>query len=593
MSLRIQAKQPTVVNLLSSPENLTASPWTLPSVTALSNTELAPDGTYTASKFTYLSIFSGVDYDLDSIVTTGETYTLSVYAKATTENIAFTSYGSWHNYNVRYGYAPDGQNVITSSITPAANGFYRCAYTFTVPADHTYHNIRFWLGGFNGSDWTGNTMTLWGAQLIHTSNLETYYSQSQLNSGVRIQSRQQISTNLLSSPEDFSIAPWYTNNATIISNAAIAPDGTMTADKLVGDNGVTIRKAVYQRYAVTSGTTYTFSVYLKAAGYTTANIWHDSLSVGYVGAGTFIYLDTGTTSDPVTITDAGNGWYRCSVTATHPTANNPAFEISLGEANGSYPPGNGVDGIYLWGAQLDVGSTALPYRSVSQLNSGFRIRETAPLAGSLSFNGSTQKLTLPASEDWNLGLGDFTIEWFQYMTSPNGSVFDIIVSDQYWPVVLAVYFNENTIFVQQPNGSGSGSNLNSVIPEYINVWVHFAVVRHSGFIRLYANGELALSIPDTGINISGANSQLTVGGVSNNRLGLTNFPGKITNFRLVKDTAIYTTWPFTPPTAPLEAVANTKLLLLTEQKNPLKDSSGLDKQVTNVGNTPWDSSTPF
>lgn len=190
MSLRIQAKQPTVVNLLSSPEDLTVSPWTLPSVTALSNTELAPDGTYTACKFTYLSTYPTVQYDLSSIVTTGETYTLSVYVKASTGYIAITCYDSWHNFNVGNGYAADGDKFTNVSMTYAANGFYRCSYTFVIPADHTYHNIAFWLGGFNGENWTGQTMTLWGAQLTHSSTLQTYYPASQLNSGVRIQSRQ-------------------------------------------------------------------------------------------------------------------------------------------------------------------------------------------------------------------------------------------------------------------------------------------------------------------------------------------------------------------------------------------------------------------
>ncbi|WP_156920677.1 phage head spike fiber domain-containing protein [Fundidesulfovibrio putealis] len=42
-------------------------------------------------------------------------------------------------------------------------------------------------------------------------------------------------TNLLYPSEDFSNAAWTKTRATITANAAVAPDGTMTADKLVED----------------------------------------------------------------------------------------------------------------------------------------------------------------------------------------------------------------------------------------------------------------------------------------------------------------------------------------------------------------------
>ena len=339
MSLRIQAKQPTVVNLLSSPEDLTASPWTLPSVTALSNTELAPDGTHTACKFTYLSIYSGVDYDLDSIVTTGETYTLSVYAKATTENIAFTSYGSWHNYNVRDGYAPDGQNAINASITPAANGFYRCAYTFTVPADHTYHNIRFWLGGFNGSDWTGNTMTLWGAQLVHRPNLLTHSS-------------------------DFNHAPWDLANIDVTSDSTTAPDGTMTADTLTARNQ---DPYLSQTFNVTAGVTYIASVYVKAG------------SANSVGAQGFIWswypnwipgAATGPTNYAQVLHTLNNDWQYTYITFTPTTSGIVWIRVDTMERNWIYAPG---DYTYMWGASLIVADD-IPYYPQSQLNSGVRIQ---------------------------------------------------------------------------------------------------------------------------------------------------------------------------------------------------------------------------
>ena len=69
--------------------------------------------------------------------------------------------------------------------------------------------------------------------------------------------------NLLPYPEDFSSGNWYSNlfgnwiPATVTANAAIAPDGNLTADRLT--NGY----ARFERLACSTNTTYTFSLYVK------------------------------------------------------------------------------------------------------------------------------------------------------------------------------------------------------------------------------------------------------------------------------------------------------------------------------------------
>ena len=66
------------------------------------------------------------------------------------------------------------------------------------------------------------------------------------------------------------------------------------------------------------------------------------------------------------------------------------------------------------------------------------------------------------------------------------------------------------------------------------------------------------------------------------RTTASGFNGNITNFRWTKGTAVYTS-AFTVPTAPLTALADTKLLLLGKSDAPFADSSGLDKTATNFG----------
>jgi len=199
------------------------------------------------------------------------------------------------------------------------------------------------------------------------------------------------STNIIKYPNDISASPWTTYNSTLSTNVAVAPDGTQTADKLIGNSGVTIRKSVYYGGAyLTQNTTYTYSVYLKQAGFTNATIWFDIPFAnigpnGYQGSGALINLTDGSTSGTTptvtTVTSVGNGWYRCSVTGT---TNLPwqfgvagmipaNLQISLGDPNGvGTATGDGTSGIYVWGAQLELSSSVTtfvdPNETVTQTN---------------------------------------------------------------------------------------------------------------------------------------------------------------------------------------------------------------------------------
>ena len=194
-----------------------------------------------------------------------------------------------------------------------------------------------------------------------------------------------VSRNLFTSPEEItSVHPWYTNGATVQNNVAIAPDGSMTADKVIGNFGVTSRKSVYQYVTgLKAGETYTFSVYLKAAGFTTAMIWHDnnpySQPAGYQGAQSLLNLATGVSGNTAfaTMTPVGDGWYRCQTTAVYPYSGDYTYSISLGEANGTGTPvGNGVNGLLVWGVQLERTGSVVPPPSF-EVN--FNIGQTSSL----------------------------------------------------------------------------------------------------------------------------------------------------------------------------------------------------------------------
>jgi hypothetical protein len=173
--------------------------------------------------------------------------------------------------------------------------------------------------------------------------------------------------NLLRYSEDFSNVVWSRTSTTISANAAVDPNGYFTADKLIGNNGITSRKSTYQTYSeFTAGTTYIFSIYLKQAGFTNAMIWFDTANSSpnaYMGAGSLINLAAGTVAgSQTTIVNASNGWYRCYITFTATVSGSYNLQISLGDANGNgTATGDGVSGIYLWGAQLEIDTSLTDY----------------------------------------------------------------------------------------------------------------------------------------------------------------------------------------------------------------------------------------
>jgi hypothetical protein len=184
-----------------------------------------------------------------------------------------------------------------------------------------------------------------------------------------VDSTSNITRNLLVNTEDFTDNPsfWAFTDATVRTNATEAPDGTMTADMVIGNAGIATKRRINQSVTgLKAGTSYTFSVYLKSAGYTYATIWHDdnpyAQPAAYTGFTSLLNLVAGTSSDTAytTMTAVGNGWYRCQVTAFYPYSGNYSYSISVGAPNGGAgtPNGDGKTGIYVWGAQLEASTQA-------------------------------------------------------------------------------------------------------------------------------------------------------------------------------------------------------------------------------------------
>ena len=191
-------------------------------------------------------------------------------------------------------------------------------------------------------------------------------------------------SNLFTNPNDFDLAPWATSQSSITPNALLAPDSTLTADKLVED-GTTNQHMVRQTITVELGETYTLSVEAKI-GERTA-LFLTSQAEGYsifdISNGTIIQ-DGG---NVVSIEATSQGYYKCSatITKTNTTGN---FYIGLYNAATNYL-GDGSSGLYLWNGSVIKSDVA----AMSAINDGGAIRITDTVSSLVLLEGNGTALT--------------------------------------------------------------------------------------------------------------------------------------------------------------------------------------------------------
>jgi hypothetical protein len=178
------------------------------------------------------------------------------------------------------------------------------------------------------------------------------------------------------------------------------------------------------------------------------------------------------------------------------------------------------------------------------------------------FNGTTDFFATPSSSSFAFGTNDFTMEAWIYLTS-TASTQRIISTPGNNDEFLLVNTGSN-VYLDYYDGvadTTSGSNYITV-----NTWTHVAVSRAGSTVRLFINGVLS------GTGTSTANhttaQSLYIGRYYAS--GIDYFKGYMSNLRIVKGTAVYTST-FTPSTTPLTAVTNTSLL--TFQGSQISDAS--------------------
>jgi len=183
-------------------------------------------------------------------------------------------------------------------------------------------------------------------------------------------------TNIIEMSESFDNTSVWTQIRLVsqpVANTDIAPDGSLTAEKFIPSNALDNHRVDDPTIGIVSGSSYTVSAFVKAAGYTGFGIHVGSSPIpsatfSLTGSGSVISIATGWSARIYPYRD---GWYRCCATFTATTANR--LYLFVGQTGTTFTyAGDTTSGIVVWGAQCELGveSSYIPnYRLGSVIRS--------------------------------------------------------------------------------------------------------------------------------------------------------------------------------------------------------------------------------
>ena len=460
-------------NLLNYSEDFSQSNWTKSNVTLTSDFAVAPDGTNTASKILANASDSLLQNTIS--ITSGTTYTLSVYLKTVSGNL---------NTNISLGSPafPDtqGDGGRTKEII-VTDSWQR--FTITSTADATA-NSGVGVGGFSSFS-TGEEVLVWGAQLEAGSTATSYFPTTDRLNIPRIDYTgggcpsilvEPQRTNLVTYSEQFDNASWVKTRATVTSNATTSPDGTITADKFIPS--VDNNTHILEKAGLTvTAQIYTATLYAKKAEYDTirinmTNYWSPVPQVSF-------NLTTKTTFDASNatgiITELSDGWFKLNVIATvNPGAGgNGKLLIYAGNDEEFFLTGDGTSGIYIWGAQLEAGSYPTSYIPTTSA----AVTRNADVISKTGISG----LIGQTEGTWYYeGIINNTNSEFQILTSARNISNTIAITRQTSNRVRARIWSNSTLSLDIT----SGSNV------FLNTKSKIALSYVSGNVNLFYNGIL-------------------------------------------------------------------------------------------------------
>ena len=372
-------------NLFQHSEAFDSTGWTKNAVSVTPNTTISPDGNTTADTLSVGVDAVSVRHRLlsNSIGSQviGTTYTSTYYLKANEHqwiqilgNIGYLT-GVWANFDLVNGAIGNTGANATASIDNVGNGWYRCRVSGVATGTTTTGFEIIVINNTNGGRYPSyqsltaeDVCYVWGAQLVEGSLALPYFPTTDRLNVPRLSYEygsapalllEPQRTNLALQSESFDNVSWIKSNSSVTANTTTSPDGNTTADSLI-ENTSSGLHFVYQSVGIAG--TYTLSFYVKA---NTRNWVYITMFDGIADRGAFFNVSTGVVGNidsgvTASIQSVGNGWYRCIVTATNLAVFSSSCQLATANGTRIYT-GDGTSGLFIWGAQLELGAYATTY----------------------------------------------------------------------------------------------------------------------------------------------------------------------------------------------------------------------------------------
>jgi hypothetical protein len=237
-----------------------------------------------------------------------------------------------------------------------------------------------------------------------------------------------------------------------------------------------IEKQGYSGY--TAGT-HTMSIYAKAGG---SNFVQIATSSGLAATYQNYNLSNGTKGNG-NVSSAGyltsieaigtNGWYRITFTAANPSSDARFLIVPILSDVATRNPtflGNGTDGIYIWGAQMEAGAYATSY--VPCLSTAVtRVADAAYKTGISSLIGQTEG----------------TLYWEGYVT-PAGNYNSLMSVEEIGNYFFNIRLNTTNKIEAATSGFSADFNITASTPATAGTYYKIAGAYKSGQSVLYVNG---------------------------------------------------------------------------------------------------------